>query len=109
MAVNINVKFYDRDYYLEKLDDPAHMKLHEHQDEKKIKWHCNHGEFEIDFHGKNPFNEEDDSNFKSENKKIEKDVDVEKHRERKVYAYSIGPQNPTGEQKKADPGLIVWP
>ena len=107
MARNINVKFHDGDYYCQKHDDPAHMKLHEHQDEKKIKWHCNHGEFEIDFHGKNPFNEEDDSNFKSVNRKVEEDV--KDHEERKVYAYSIGSQNPTGEQKKVDPSLIIQP
>lgn len=73
---------------------------------RTIKWHHNDGEFKIVFDGGNPFNDELDKKFLSENGWIEEVVN-EDHVGIKVYVYSVGPQNSSGPM--ADPGLIVRP
>ena len=115
MSVNIHVKVsQDGDIYCK--DDPALMKLSDpqHQDEKKLKWHCNEGEFVIAFEVdevklENPFNDTMGLRLESETKKIEENVKDHGEIGQTVYAYSIEPPNPASELKKADPSLIIQP
>jgi len=107
MAVNIHVKVSeDGDVYCK--DDPARMILSDpqHQDEKKLKWHCNEGEFELEFVTEHPF-VGGDLVLVSQNKKIE--AEVKHHESQKEYVYYVRLQTSAGEQLKADPGLIIKP
>jgi len=104
MSVNIHVKVSnDGDVYCK--DDPALMKLSQHPD-KKLVWHCNEGEFELEFITESPF-VGGGLVLVSENKKIE--AEVKHHESQKVYVYYVRLQNPAGEQKKVDPSLVIQP
>jgi len=104
MAVNIHVKVSnDGDVYCK--DDPASMKL-EHHPDKKFIWHCNKGEFELEFITESPF-VDGGLVLASENKKIE--AEVKHHESQKEYVYYVRLQTSAGQQLKADPGLIIRP
>ena len=107
MAVNIHVKVSeDEDVYCK--DDPARMILSDpqHRDEKKLKWHCNRGEFVLKFTKESPF-DLPGLEFPSTNKKFE--AVVKPHEDLKMYVYSVELTKSTGQKLEADPGLIIEP
>lgn len=86
--------------------DPTRMV---HHIQNKIKWHCNKIEFEIEFLNGSPF-VTGEVFLKSVNRWTEeKKVKCPLEGGMDVYVYEVGEQNSSGQQLKADPGLIVEP
>ena len=73
-----------------------------------LHWHWPHGEFFIRFE-KDLDTPLEDGTYEKESTDHWIKTKVKIHEDTKGYVYEVGEKNPVGEQKKADPGLIVDP
>jgi hypothetical protein len=107
MPVLIQVKVKDGDVYCK--DDPAHIKYSE---ETSIEWHCNAGEFELEFVGGSPF-VSGETILKSENRKVKAEVKPPNDKfDTYVYYVTLILESSTRKPVKqitVDPGLIIKP
>jgi hypothetical protein len=90
--------------------DPARKKISDPHGNKDftLDWHYAHGEFIIKFEEdlESPF---EDGAFVKESDDRWIRTTIKKHDVQKKYDYEIVEQNPVGEQKASDPGLIIDP
>lgn len=100
----IHVKVKDGDIYCN--PDPHRMS---HQREKWIEWHSNKIDFDIKFLNGSPFIS-GNTFLRSMNKKTDaEEVQHPGANGSNAFVYEVIEQNPAGEQKKVDPGLIIEP
>lgn len=104
MPINVQVRVNDGDIYC--TGDPTRMV---HHIQNKIRWHSNDIEFEIEFLNGSPF-VTGELVLQSVNRwTLEKEVKCPPDEGMDVYVYEVREQNSSGQQLKADPGLIVKP